>query len=87
MAPNAGLDEVALKPIRTVELSRLAARLKQSVLSPASLPQLYGISMPPCQEAVKIYLREKGRSPLVQQHHTLAPVAGTPALSVEGRKS
>ena len=54
----AGFADVAVEPIRTETLARLARRPKHSVLSLTSL-EAYGIQMRPWQETVTDYVRER----------------------------
>ena len=84
---GAGLTGVTVKPIGTAEFARPAARPKNSVLSPASLQQRYGITLPPWQEAVQRYLLEKSRGSVAQERRADCQFASVPGLGVEGAKS
>ncbi len=84
---GAGLTGVTVKPIGTAEFARPAARPKNSVLSPASLRQRYGITLPPWQEAVQRYLLEKSRGSVAQENRAGCQFASVPSLGVEGAKS
>ncbi len=84
---GAGLTGVTVKPIGTAEFARPAARPKNSVLSPASLRQRYGITLPPWQEAVQRYLLEKSRGSVAQERRADCQFASVLGLGVEGAKS
>jgi dTDP-4-dehydrorhamnose reductase len=83
----AGLTKVTVKPVGSQEFARPAARPKNSVLSPASLRQRYGITLPPWQEAVQRYLHEKSVCSLAQESHAGCRFASVPGSDVEGAKS
>lgn len=84
---GAGLEEVRVKPVGSEEFARPAARPKNSVLSPVSLRQRYGIVLPPWQEAVQRYLREKSCCSLAQENRAGCVFAAVPGIGVEGAKS
>ncbi len=84
---GAGLTGVTVKPIGTAEFARPAARPKNSVLSSASLRQRYGITLPPWQEAVQRYLREKSGGSVEQENRAGCQFASVPSLDGEGAKS
>ncbi len=84
---GAGRTEVTVKPISSEEFARPAARPKNSVLSPASLRQRYGITLPPWQEAVQRYLHEKSHGSLAQENRSGCAFASVPGFDDEGAKS
>jgi dTDP-4-dehydrorhamnose reductase len=84
---GAGLTKVIVTPIPTDELSRPAQRPKNSVLSNASLQQLYGISLPAWQKAVQVYQREKRHGSVAQGDRAKALFAGERGMNAQGGKS
>jgi len=84
---GAGLTGVTVKPIGAAEFARPPARPKNSVLSSASLRQRYGITLPPWQEAVQRYLREKSGGSVAQERRAGCQFASVLGLGVEGAKS